>query len=354
MILTILVAFISLIGLMVIHEFGHFVLAKKFGVKVEEFGVGYPPRIFGKKFGETIYSLNLIPFGAFVKVRGEEGGIEDYHSFTGKPMWQRFCIVLGGVVSFWIASAVILSIIAGVWGLPTEVDDNQNVVNPKVYVAHVTADSPAKEADLRLGDVILGFGKIKEIQEFISLNKGQELILAVKRGNEVLEKKITPRVSPPEGEGPLGVGLGRSGLKLYPWYKAPWQGIAATGSLTVSVANGWAVGVKSLLGLAKLPDGLKLELMGPLGIFDLLSQHFGMGINYFLFLMALISAALALANILPIPALDGGKLLFLTIEALRGRPINHKLEQKITSVFFALLIILMIFVTVKFDIPRVF
>src|SRR3989344_2515746 len=111
MILTIFVAFISLIGLMVIHEFGHFILAKKFGAKVEEFGVGYPPRVLGKKIGETIYSLNLIPFGAFVKVHGETGGVEDYHSFTEKPMWQRISIVLGGVVSFWIVSVVVLSLV---------------------------------------------------------------------------------------------------------------------------------------------------------------------------------------------------------------------------------------------------
>src|SRR3989338_3746478 len=115
MIATILIALFSLIALLVIHEFGHFVLAKKFGAKVEEFGVGYPPRIFGIKKGETIYSLNLIPFGAFVKIHGEDGGIEDYHSFTGKPMWQRLSIVLGGVVSFWIVAVIILSLVSGIW-----------------------------------------------------------------------------------------------------------------------------------------------------------------------------------------------------------------------------------------------
>ena len=104
LVVTILVAIFSLIGLVIIHEFGHFILAKKFGAKVEEFGIGYPPRLLGKKIGETIYSLNLLPFGAFVKIHGEEGGIENYRSFVGKPMWQRISIVLGGVVSFWIIS----------------------------------------------------------------------------------------------------------------------------------------------------------------------------------------------------------------------------------------------------------
>jgi len=354
MILTILVAFISLISLMVIHEFGHFILAKKFGVKVEEFGVGYPPRIFGVKIRETIYSLNLMPFGAFVKVHGETGGIEDYRSFTGRPMWQRFSIVLGGVVSFWIVAVIILSAVAGIWGFPTEVTDQQNAMQPKVHITQIAILSPAKEADLRVGDIVIGFEKISDLQGFIGLNKGKEIVLNVKRGQEVLEKKITPRIFPPEGQGALGIGLVRSGLIIYPWYKAPLMGISATYNLTLSVIRGWAVGLKSMLGLAKLPKGMKIELMGPLGIFDLLREYFAMGINYFLFLVALISVALALANILPIPALDGGKLFFLTIEAVRRKPINHKLEQRITSVFFALLIFLMIFVTVKFDIPKVF
>jgi len=354
MILTILVAFVSLIALMVIHEFGHFILAKKFGTKVEEFGVGYPPRLFGKKIGETVYSLNLIPFGAFVKVYGETGGIEDYHSFTGKPMWQRFSIVLGGVVSFWIVSFIILSVVAGVWGIPTEVNDSQAALNPKVHISRIAADSPAKQADLRVGDIVMGFEKVSSLQQFIGLNQGKEITLTVKRSKNILEKKLSPRLSPPEGQGPLGVGLVRSGLIAYSWYEAPLQGARATYNLTANVVNGWVVGVKSMLGLAKLPDGLSIELMGPLGIFDLLGEYFQMGINYFLFLVALISVALALGNILPIPALDGGKLVFLAIEAVRRKPINHKLEQRITSVCFAALIIMMIFVTIKFDIPRVF
>jgi len=182
----------------------------------------------------------------------------------------------------------------------------------------------------------------------------KEIILAIKRGRDVLEKKLIPRVSPPEGEGALGIGLVRSGLVSYSWYESPLRGIMATYDLTANVLNGWALGAKSMLGFAKLPDGLKVDLMGPLGIFDLLGEYFEMGINYFLFLIAFISVALALANILPIPALDGGKLVFLMIETVRRKPINHKLEQRISSTFFILLIILMIFVTVKFDIPRVF
>jgi len=113
------------------------------------------------------------------------------------------------------------------------------------------------------------------------------------------------------------------------------------------------LGLKSAVGLTQLPAGMKMEMMGPLGIFDLLREYFALGINYFLFLISLIAVALALINILPIPALDGGKLIFLIIEGIRRRPINYKLEQRITVTSLALLIILIIFVTVKFDIPRV-
>ena len=110
-ILILVVAFLSLIALMIIHEFGHFIIAKKFGVKVEEFGIGYPPRIFGKKIGETIYSINWIPLGAFVRIYGEEGGLDDYRSFTNLKIWQRILIIIGGVTAFWIAAVIIFSVV---------------------------------------------------------------------------------------------------------------------------------------------------------------------------------------------------------------------------------------------------
>lgn len=366
MILTILIAFLSLIGLIILHEFGHFILAKKFGTEVEEFGIGYPPRIWGKKIGETLYSLNLLPFGAFVKIRGEEGGIEDYRSFIGKPIWQRVLIVLGGVVSFWIIATILLTMVAGFWGLPTAVKDEENsgLIRPKVQITGLASQSPAALADLRVGDVIQeikskeeeikNINKVKEVQKFIKAHRGEEVVLQIKRGKEILEKKVIPRISPPPGQGPLGVSLTRIALKPYSWFEAPFQGIVVCGRLTVNIVQGWILGLKNLLGIVELPAGLKMEMMGPLGIFDLLREYFEMGINYFLFLIALISVALALFNILPIPALDGGKLMFLAIEKIKGRPINQKIEQKITTFFFILLIILMIFVTIKFDIPRVF
>lgn len=356
MIITILIAFFSLIALLVIHEFGHFILAKKFGAKVEEFGVGYPPRVFGKKIGETVYSLNLIPFGAFVKIHGEEGGVEDYRSFTDKPLWQRFLIIAGGVVSFWIISIILLGAVSAVWGLPQAVSDeeSQNLQEIKIQITQVMPDSPAKTAGLVAGDVIMGFEKVSDIQNFVANNKGKEITFNIKRGQDIVEKKLTPRLSFPENDGPTGVVLMRIALKRCSWFLAPIEGAKVSFGMTASIVSGWIAGLKNILGIAKLPSDLKMEFMGPIGILSLLGQYSKMGINYFFFLVSYIAVAMALTNILPIPALDGGKLVFLIIEGVRGKALNYKIEQNLTATFFVLLIIFMIFVTVKFDIPRIF
>ena len=348
MILTILIAVFSIIALLVIHELGHFLVAKKFNVKVEEFGIFLPPRLFAKKIGETVYSLNLIPLGAFVKVLGEEGGIEDAHSFSEKPIWQRALIIAAGVISFWIVAIIILSIVAGVWGMTVLAEDDENIINPKVQIGLVAPESPAWEAGIKLGDTIVGFEKISDFQEFIEQRKEEKIVLTIERRNQIFQTEpIVPRISPPEGEGALGVGLIRTGLKHYPWHKAPLEGLFATGRLTRGIVSGWAMGINHVLGIEKIPEDMEMELVGPIGIVNLLSQYFETGINDFLYFIALITIALALINSFPIPALDGGKLLFLLIEKIKGSPINPKTEQKITAGVFVVLIFLMILVTIR-------
>lgn len=359
MVITILIAFFSLIALIVLHELGHFLLAKKFGVKVEEFGLGYPPRIFGKKIGETVYSLNLLPFGAFVRIKGEDKRIEDSRSFSQKPIWQRSLIILGGVISFWIVSAILLSLVMNL-GFPVVIGDeeNHNLENPRVQIISIAPGSPAEKAGLKPGDAIkqlsvfdyqLTTDKIRKIQEFTEKNLGKEVTLTIQRGKEVFDVKLTPRVSPPEGEGAMGVGLVRTATKSYRWYQAPIRGVMACGSLTVNVVKGWGIALGNII--RGRPSGA--QLMGPVGIFSLISQVSQLGVNYFLQFIAIISVYLALFNILPIPALDGGKLLFLGIEKVRKRPVSQKVEQSLTTFFFALLIALIIWVTIK-DIIRIF
>jgi regulator of sigma E protease len=359
MILTIFIAFISLIGLMVLHEFGHFILAKKFGVKVEEFGVFLPPRLFGKKIGETIYSLNLLPLGAFVKLFGETEQIKEPQSFTGKPIWQRTLIILGGVVSFWFISVVLLSIVFEM-GVPQAISDEEEAPNPEVQIVAVAPGSPAQIAGIKPGDVIkelqitnyeLGIDKVKQVQEFTNLYKGKEVTLTIERGKEIFYATLVPRVSPPEGEGAMGVTLARMIEKSYPWYLAAVKGIEATFNLTKGVVIGISQVFGNLIQGKGLPPGA--EIMGPVGIGKLMTQIAQMGINYYLQFIAIISIYLAIFNILPIPALDGGKLLFLGIEKIRRKPVSEKIEQNVTSIFFALLITLMIWVTIK-DIARIF
>ena len=359
MVLTIIVAFISLISLFILHEFGHFILAKLFGVSVEEFGIGYPPRLFGKKIGQTLYSLNLLPFGAFVKIPGEIEKIEQPRSFSSQPVGKRALIVFGGVLSFWIISAILFSIVFSLGAEMTIGDEEtKNVINPKVQIADVAADSPAQIVGLKVGDIIKEFRiqnlefrieKVKEIQEFTEKYKGEEITLTIERGKEVFDVKLTPRVSPPAGEGPIGIALVRTGTKVYPWWLSPWQGALTTVKMTGVVIEGYYLAIKnSFLGQ---PSGI--ELMGPVGIFHLFVQASELGVSYFLQFIGMIAIYVALFNILPIPSVDGGKLLFLGIEAIRKKPINPKTEQNITATFFIFLVALSILVAIK-DLSRIF
>lgn len=361
MFLTILIAFFSLMGLVTLHELGHFIVAKKFGVKVEEFGIGYPPRLFGKKIGETLYSLNLLPFGAFVKIYGHEKRINHPRSFSTKPFWQRALIILGGVISFWIVSVILLSVVMGI-GAPTAIEDEENhsLINPRVQITAIAPGSPAEIAELEIGDTIIGLkfkdehlkiDKVGQVQEFTQSHRGEEVILTVKRGREVFDTSLIPRSSPPKGERPMGVALLRTALKSYPWYQAPVKGIIATGNLTLLAVKGWGMVIASLFQGKGMPPGV--EVGGPVRIFELFIDARSLGISYFLQFVAIISVFLALFNALPIPALDGGWFLFLVVEKIRGKPVSQKIELGVSTAFFFLLIALMILVTIK-DITGLF
>jgi regulator of sigma E protease len=354
-----IITFISLIILIIFHELGHFLLAKKFGVRVEEFGIGYPPRLFGKKFGETIYSLNLIPFGAFVRLSGETEKNDDPKSFSQQSVWKRILIALGGVFSFWIISSVLFAFVFSV-GAPVAVEDeaDSNLLNPKIQIVDIAKDSPAEKAGLIIGDTIkeLEFGgeriiplKIKEVQDFTNLHLGEELKVTIERGKDVFEVSLTARISPPEGEGAMGVGLVKTAIQKYPWYSAPWQGILTSVRFTFCIIQGYAGAIRNFF--IGEPSGI--QLTGPIGVFQMLSQSQQLGMIYFLNFLALISLNLAIFNILPIPAVDGGKTLFLLIEAVRKKPVPERIEQKITASCFIILLLLMVWVTIN-DVSRFF
>ena len=359
MILILITAFISLVSLIILHELGHFLFAKKLGVKVEEFGLGYPPRIWGKKIGETLYSLNLLPLGGFVRIYGQEAPIKgDHQSFSEKPFWQKSLIILGGVFSFWVISAIILSIVMFI-GAPTMVEDFESagLINPKVQIIGIEKGSPAEKAGLKLGDVILkvsnsgleplAVNNVKEIQDFSHQNLGKEVFLTIQRGTGYLNIPLTLR----EEGAPMGVEIVRTALKKYPWYEAPVKGIQATGTLTVAVVQSWVMVLANLFKGQWLPAGV--QVTGIVGIFQLFTEIGGLGVSYFLQFIAVIAVHLALINSLPLPALDGGWFLFLVIEKIKGSPLNQKLVQRTSVVFFFFLVILMIWITIK-DIIRIF
>ncbi len=377
MILTLLIAFFSLIVLMIIHEFGHFIIAKKFGVKVEEFGIGYPPKIFSKKFGETEYSLNLIPLGAFVKIYGEEGldardsreagapvlGVDDYRSFANLAIWKRILIVLGGVIAFWVGAVIIFSVAFGIGAnVPIGDQDVIGITSTQVIIINVLPNSPAEISGLKSGDDIIRatsndqevkINKISDFQKFIQDNKGKTITLGIKRQGNDMEFNLIPRVSYPEDQGPTGVSLERIAnvINKYPWYEAPLKGIMYTGEVTWQALVGIFNVVSGLIKGSGLPQGA--EVAGPVGITIFLSKAADFGPGFFLYFIGSLSVLLAIFNLFPIPALDGGKLLFLIIEKIQKKPVPVKWEQGLTIFFFFVLITMSIFITVKFDVPRV-
>lgn len=361
--MTIAIAIFTIGVLVILHELGHFFAAKKFGVKIEEFGIGLPPRLFGKKYGETTYSMNTLPIGGFVRMEGEESRSDSPRSFSKKPLWQRFCIVAAGVFIFWIIAVFIFTGLGATYGIPTAIDDSQeNVVNPHVRIIGIAKDSPAEKAGLQAGDTIFLIGesvmtgnevtKVNEVQKATEELKGKEISLLVKRGNELLqEKRIVPRETPPAGEGPIGIALTRAGLVQYPWFEAPWQGVLRTWHITSSIFEMFGLLISRIAGGESLPSGTQIS--GPVGVIDLLKNSLALGIPSFLSFVAVISVYLAVFNTIPIPALDGGRMFFILLEAVRRKPLPEKLEQRLILISFIVLIPLILWVTVG-DIKRLF
>ena len=347
--------------LVFVHEFGHFIFAKRAGMKVEEFGFGFPPRLWGIKKGETTYSINLIPFGGFVKILGESGEERDNpRSFSSKLAGSRLKVVIAGVtMNFFLA--VVLLMATNFLGLRIGLaDDKTSAVarDKQIQIIEIIRDSPADQAGLKLLDEVTGVkvdGLFKaifsteELQTFIRENAGQTVTLVIQRNDETLEKELVPRINPPAGQGALGVSLALTGVVSYPWYEAIWRGVYNTVILTMNTVIGYFLLFKTLLFQGKL----LADVSGPIGIATLTGQAARIGINYLMQFTAMISINLAVLNIIPFPALDGGRALLIIVEKLKGSPINKKAEQLINAVGFALLISLMVYVTFK-DILRFF
>jgi len=320
------------------HEFGHFISAKLLGTKVEEFGLGFPPRLFGIKRGETIYSLNWIPFGGFVKILGENDIDKKSGSFSSKPAYARAIMLFAGVffnlvLAWFLFSAVYMA------GAPMSVNDN---VDGAITILVVQPDSVAEEIGLLPGDRILEFSAVNEVQEFISSHKNQEISLNILRGKEIINMIAIP-------DPMLGIAMDKIGIVSLPFHKAFWEGAKDTIFLT-----GLIVKTFGLL-IADIFKGgtMAAQVSGPVGIVSMMGSTAEFGFVYVVQFVALLSINLAILNMIPFPALDGGRLLFLGIEAIIRRPINQKIFQWSNAIGFFVLIALMLFVTYR-DIVRLF
>ncbi|MBI2475515.1 RIP metalloprotease RseP [Candidatus Uhrbacteria bacterium] len=351
--LTLLIFIIVLSLLVFVHELGHFLVAKKTGMKVEEFGFGFPPKLFGIKRGETIYSINWIPLGGFVRIKGESGDHkEDPDSFSSKKIWQRFSVLIAGVAMNLVLAAVLFSI-GFMVGLPSVVDNNlpksARVNQPELTIMTVLEKSPAFEAGVNEGDRIVSidgqvFNSAQDARDYI-LEKGLGEIKLATQAKDEPSKTFVLTSKPLEGTDLVGVGLGfeLTGFVSYPFFQAIWQGVTTTVELTYAIVAAFIGIIGSLIA----GKGVGVDLSGPVGIAVLTGQVAALGIIHLLQFTALLSINLAVINVLPFPALDGGRLMFLIIEKLRGRNVNVKIETAVHNLGFLLLMVLVVLVTYK-------
>ena len=356
------IIFIAVISILVfVHELGHFVMAKRAGMRVEEFGFGFPPRLWGTKRGDTVYSINVIPFGGFVKIYGEDGDERtNPQSFGSKSFSARMKVILAGVTMN-LLFAMFLLMIGNTMGLRKAVEDSNVGIarNKQVQIYQVAPDSPAQSADIRVLDEILGFKQSSgalttvtdgaDVQNFVHSHKGERVTVLLKRGNENLEKEITLRANPPAGQGPMGIAPILTGEYSYPWYESIWRGVSDGAILTVNTMYGYYTLFENLF----TKGSLGADVSGPVGIASLTGQAARVGFNFLLQFIAMISVNLAILNVIPFPALDGGRAFLLIVEKIKGSPINKHIEGMLNAAGFIALLALMAFVTFK-DIAKFF
>lgn len=365
--LTILI-FVIILGLLVfVHELGHFLVARWNGIRVDEFGFGFPPRLFGvtknaegkyelvwgskeMPSGQTVYSLNWIPLGGFVKIAGEDGhDTTDPTSFAGKSAWTRIRVLAAGVFMNFLFAWFLISVVF-MLGLPQPIEpaDHGKFADAKIQVLTVGKGTPAEMMGLSMGDAIVSINgeaitTLDQVTQAISSHKGQTITVVVDRFGKPLTLSGTPRTEYPATEGALGISFSETAVVSYPWYEAIYRGAIATYDITLAILGAFGMMIASLFGGAKTA----LDVTGPVGIVYLTKQMSDLGLPYLLQFAALLSINLGIINILPIPALDGGRILFILIEKLKGSPVSHRVEGMIHQVGFILLLVLMLLVTVR-------
>jgi len=369
---TLILFFIVLGVLIITHELGHFLAAKKAGIRVDEFGFGFPPRLWGFKKGETTYSLNLIPFGGFVRIYGEtldENEVKNEkdkgRSLVDKSRWVQAMVLAAGVffnlVLAWLLISLNLSL-----GTPislADVPESAKVEDVRLLVTNVLKDSPAEKAGLKAGDSLikleeggqaLPVAEPESVSNFVSARSDKPIKVTYERREgekiETLETVVTPLKKEGAENALIGIGMDKVGIVSMQPLQAFWWGLKFTGYLTVATVKGFGALIQGLV-----TDGRSAlsSVVGPVGLFNLVGDAGRMGLVYLINFVAVISINLAVINLLPFPALDGGRLLFLLIEGIRRKALSPMFANTMNLIGFALLMLLMIFVTFN-DLARIF
>ena len=355
------ISFAIVLGLLIfVHEFGHFIWAKFFGVKVLKFSLGFGPKLISRQFGETEYLISAFPLGGYVKMFGENPGElaeeklspgELKRSFATRPVWQRFIIVAGGPLFNLIFAMFLFFLIVFVAGMPQPVDTTT--------IGGVGQDTPAAEAGLQTGDTILAIdGKETRQWEDVSLlikdSGGREVVLTIQRDDRSLEIAVTPRMEKTKnifgeevGERYM-VGIARSEEVTY-------EKVGFIKALQAGVSQTWSWMYLTVMGLVKIIQKVvpASELGGPILIAQIAGERMQAGWVNFLYFMAVLSVNLGILNLLPIPILDGGHLVFFSVEAILRKPLNLRTMEIMQQIGLVLLGTLMIFVFYN-DLVRVF
>jgi len=356
-----MISFVIVLGILVfIHELGHFVVAKLSDIKVEKFSLGFGPRLISKKIGETDYILSVLPLGGYVKTLGEEVGEElkeedKPRAFNYQPVWKRAAIVFAGPVFNFILAYIIFVAFLGL-NLPVAIPDLDRITD--TTIEHVREDSPAMKAGMKAGDLVVSINGETistwiEMEEKFLKNPGKELLIKIKRGSELIDIRITPEPTKIVDKDGKEQVIGRIGIKG----KFPYYPIQSSSILMVPVKGFEAVYDWSILTLkvvGKLLTGTLSvkQIGGPILIMDTAAKATSAGpFDYFNFI-AIISINLAILNLFPIPVLDGGHLMFMFIEALRGKPLSNRAISVATRAGIAILLVLVAVVLYN-DILRV-
>ncbi|MFZ5535065.1 MAG: RIP metalloprotease RseP [Patescibacteria group bacterium] len=357
MILTAITFFVILTILVLIHELGHYMVARIVGVRVEEFGLGLPPRIFGKKIGNTVYSLNWLPIGGFVRLAGEDDEIHDpklaksakYREFFwARSKKERSAILVAGVfMNFVLAVGITVAL------LVTGVKEPSG----KVQVEKVAANSPAAAAGLREGDTILSVAERPEAPRsvttppeliaFVKDRAGREIVLVIEREGKIMAVSLSPRKEVPPGEGPLGVSVTGMETKRYSLKEAPMKAVSINLDRMRDMFTSLGGMVWRLITL-RPPES---DVAGPIGIAQVTGQAVKFGWSAVLEFASILSLNLAVLNILPIPALDGGRLAFVFLEKIMGRKVRPAFEKSTHQIGMLILLGLIVLVSIN-DILR--